>query len=271
MIYTGNNGRIYIARSQTTSLTGSFSKTVPEGVSVAQNATYSVSSTTGNGRGAVVRAGAAVGLNGGTRSCTFTVVSGGVGYKAGDTIQFTKTDDGGKVVNVANNHVVTAVEIRGVGSEREILDNSYRIAKVRSWSLTSNSEVVETTALGDTTKTYAPSVTSGEGSATLMFYEDDSSNTGSDRQKDIFELVDILFPRSTPPRVILNLAVDGSVNGTSGQVGGNALWKTNFLFNAYITSASVGASYGEVVAVETSFTVDGPLLDVPWKTGVVRL
>lgn len=271
MIYTGNNGRIYIARSQTTSLTGSFSKTVPNGVSVTANATYPVISTTGNGRGAVVRAGAPVTAQGGSRSCTFTVVSGGVGYKAGDTIRFTTTAANGDIIDVANTHVVTDVEIRGVASEREILDNSYRIAKVRSWSLTSNSEVVETTALGDTTKTYAPSVTSGEGSATLMFYEDDSSNAGGNAQKDIFELVDILFPRSAPPRVILNLAVDGSVNGTSGQVGGNALWKTNFLFNAYITSASVGASYGEVVAVETSFTVDGPLLDVPWKTGVVRL
>jgi hypothetical protein len=54
-------------------------------------------------------------------------------------------------------------------------------------------------------------------------------------------------------------------SGSSGQVGGNALWKTNFLFNAYITSASVGVNYGEVVTIETSFTVDGALLDVPWQ------
>jgi hypothetical protein len=43
------------------------------------------------------------------------------------------------------------------------------------------------------------------------------------------------------------------------------------MFNAYITSASVAVNYGEVVAVSTSFTVDGPLLDVPNKPGVTRL
>ena len=106
---------------------------------------------------------------------------------------------------------------------------------------------------------------SGDGSATLMFYEDNFKYAGS--SKDIYELVDILFPRSTPPRVIMNLAVDGGVS----IVDTVELWKTNFLFNAYITSASVAVSYGEVVTVDTSFTVDGPLLDVPYKPDVVRL
>lgn len=271
MIYTGNNGRMYIARSRTSGLTGSFPATVPNGVAVALNQTFMVRSISGGGRGATVKASSAVTSGQPSRGCTFTVDSAGSGYKAGDTVKFYYIDRNNVAIDVSDTRTVSTVTTLGVDNEREILEEQYRIAKIRSWSLTSNSEVVETTALGDTTKTYAPSVTSGEGSATLMFYEDDSANTGSNQQKDIFELVDILFPRSTPPRVILNLAVDGSVNGASGQVGGNALWKTNFLFNAYITSASVGASYGEVVAVETSFTVDGPLLDVPWKTGVARL
>lgn len=271
MIYTGNNGRMYIARSQTSGLTGTFTRAVPAGASVVQNAKYTVRNIVGGGRGAVVRAESTISATASSRSCVFTVVAAGNGYKVGDVIRFFSTDANGVIVDVSDSQTVTATATLGVDSEREILDDRYRIAKIRSWSLTSNSEVVETTALGDTTKTYAPSITSGEGSATLMFYEDDSSNRSFNSQKDIFELVDILFPRSSPPRVVLNLAVDGSVNGTSGQVGGNALWKTNFLFNAYITSASVGASYGEVVAVETSFTVDGPLLDVPWKLNVVRL
>jgi hypothetical protein len=104
-----------------------------------------------------------------------------------------------------------------------------------------------------------------------MFYEDDSSNRGENAQKDTFELIDILFPRGAPPRVVLNLAVDGSATGAAGDVGGLALWKTNFLFNAYITGASVGVNYGEVVTIDTSFTIDGPLLDVPWKPNVKRL
>jgi hypothetical protein len=69
----------------------------------------------------------------------------------------------------------------------------------------------------------------------------------------------------------MNLAVDGSTTGASSEVGGNALWKTNFLFHAYITSASLGVNYGEVVTIDTSFTVDGTYLDVPWKPNVDRL
>jgi len=178
---------------------------------------------------------------------------------------------GSNIIDVTGNFGISTTATRGVDNEREILDDSYRIAKIRSWSLTSNSEVVETTSLGDTNKNFSPSVTSGEGSATLMFYEDDITNNAINRQKDTFELMDLLFPRGIPPRVIMNLAVDGSTSGTSGQVGGQALWKTNFMFNAYITSASVGVNYGEVVTIDTSFTVDGALIDRPFNAGKVLL
>lgn len=271
MIYTGNNGRIYIARSQTSGLTGTFNVTVPSGVAVSKNSKYYVRNISGAGRGAVAQAGSNVGAADPTRTCALTIVSAGNNYAVGDVIKFSFTNDKQVVIDVSGNETVNATQTIGVDSEREILDDKYRIAKIRSWSLNSNSEVIETTALGDMVKTFSPSITSGDGSATLMFYEDDSSNRGDSAQKDIFELVDILFPRSTPPRVILNLAIDGSISGTPGSVGGNALWKTNFLFNAYITSATVGVSYGEVVTVDTSFTVDGPLLDVPWKPAVNKL
>ena len=99
-----------------------------------------------------------------------------------------------------------------------------------------------------------------------MFYEDDL-NVDVNRAKDIYELVDLLFPRDIAPSVIMSLSVDGG----SFTVDDVDLYKTNFMFNAYITSASVAVNYGEVVAVSTSFTVDGPLLDVPNKPGVTRL
>lgn len=270
MIYTGNQGRIYIARSVDAGLTGSFTLNILSGRSVQQNTNYSVRNLRGDGRGAIVRADRTVTATQATRTCVFTVVSAGTNYAAGDVVRFASTS-GGQTVDVVGNLTISTTATAGVDNEREILDDQYRIAKIRSWSLTSNSEIVETTALGDAVKFYSPSVTSGEGSATLMFYEDEVLASGEDRQKDVFELVDLLFPRSAPPRVILNLAVDGSATGVSGQVGGQAIWKTNFLFNAYITSASVGVSYGEVVTVDTSFTVDGPLLDVPSKPGVSRL
>ena len=190
----------------------------------------------------------------------------GSGYKAGDIIYFGRVAKS-NITRLTGNFTLSDVATIGIDNEREILNDQYRIAKVRNWTLNSSSEVVETTALGDAVKTFAPSITSGEGSATLMFYEDDGANRAEGAQRDTFELVNILFPRGTPPRVVLNLAIDGGAIGDGSQAGGNAIWKTNFLFNAYITGASVGVNYGEVVTIDTSFTIDGPLLDVPTKPG----
>jgi hypothetical protein len=271
MIYTGNNGRIYIARSQSSGLTGTFTVNVPTGSSVVVNGVYQVRNIVGDGRSAAVRADRTVNTTQASRQCVFTVVSAGANYEAGDVVRFYYVDNKKNIIDVSPNVGINTTATRGVDSEREILDDQYRIAKIRSWSLTSNSEIIETTALGDTVRTVSPGMTSGEGSATLLFYEDEINDNQASRQKDTFELVDILFPRGTAPRVILNLAVDGSVSGTAGDVGGAALWKTNFLFNAFITSASMGVSYGEVVTIDTSFTIDGAFLDVPWKPNVSRL
>jgi hypothetical protein len=266
MIYTGNNGRIYIARQLDAGIQGSFTRNVVAGLAVAANETLSVINVQGDGVGASVRAASAITTNATSRSVVFNTSRPGSGYKAGDIIYFGRVAKS-NITKLTGAFTLGDVATIGIDSEREILNDQYRIAKVRNWTLNSSSEVVETTALGDAVKTFAPSITSGEGSATLMFYEDDGTNRGEGAQRDTFELVNILFPRGTPPRVVLNLAIDGSAVGDGSQVGGNALWKTNFLFNAYITGASVGVNYGEVVTIDTSFTIDGPLLDVPTKPG----
>lgn len=271
MIYTGNNGRIYIARQLDAGIQGSFTRNVVAGEEVALNETFSVYNVQGDGRGAVVRAASALAANATNRSVVFNVARKGNNYSAGDVVYFGRVNSKGTLVRITSNFTISTTTTVGVDNEREIFEDKYRIAKVRNWTLNSSSEVVETTALGDAVKTFSPSITSGEGSATLMFYEDDNSNRGENAQKDTFELIDILFPRGTPPRVVLNLAVDGSATGSALDVGGNAIWKTNFLFNAYITGASVGVNYGEVVTIDTSFTIDGPLLDTPWKPGVTTL
>lgn len=266
MIYTGNNGRIYIARQLDLGIQGSFTFNVVPGQALAANEAVSVINVQGDGVGASVRAASAVTANASSRSIVFNTSRPGSNYKAGDIVYFGRVAKS-NITRLTGNFTLSDVATIGIDSEREILNDQYRIAKVRNWTLNSSSEVVETTALGDAVKTFAPSITSGEGSATLMFYEDDGTNRGEGAQRDTFELVNILFPRGTPPRVVLNLAIDGSAVGDGSQVGGNAIWKTNFLFNAYITGASVGVNYGEVVTIDTSFTIDGPLLDVPTKPG----
>ena len=266
MIYTGNNGRIYIARQLDQGIQGSFTLNVVAGKAVALNEVLTVFNVQGDGVGASVRAASAVTANAASRSMVFNTRVPGTNYKAGDRVYLGRTTQG-NIVRITGDFTISTTATVGIDNEREILNDQYRIAKVRNWTLNSSSEVVETTALGDAVKTFAPSITSGEGSATLMFYEDDGTNRGEGAQRDTFELVNILFPRGTPPRVVLNLAIDGSATGDGSQAGGNAIWKTNFLFNAYITGASVGVNYGEVVTIDTSFTIDGPLLDVPTKPG----
>jgi hypothetical protein len=264
MIYTGNNGRIYIARKNDLGIQGSFNLAVVPGQSVAANETLSVFNVQGNGQGSMVRAASAAG---GGQLTVFNVSVAGSNYARGNIVYLGRVS-AGTIVRLTYDFVIDTVATIGVDRESEILDDQYRIAKVRSWTLNSSSEIVETTALGDAVKTFSPSITSGEGSATLMFYEDDRSNVEANREKDTFEMIDVLFPRGPAPRMVLNLAIDGSVTGSAGEVGGAALWKTNFLFNAYITGASIGVSYGEVVTIETSFTVDGSLLQAPWKPGL---
>ena len=264
-IYTGNNGRVYMARRTSSGLIGTRTLNITAGKAVTNGQTLTAFTTRGAGSGARFRAGNAVTANAASRTCVFTITSGGAGYEATDRIYLAVAVNG-TWVRMTNDFEAGSINTRGVDSETELVVDDYRIAKIRDWSYNSTSEVIETTALGDVTKTFAPSITSGEGSATLMFYEDDL-NSGVNRMKDIYELVDLLFPRDIAPRVIMSLAVDGG----SFTVDDADLYKTNFMFNAYITSASVAVNYGEVVAVSTSFTVDGPLLDVPNKPGVTRL
>jgi hypothetical protein len=268
-IYTGNNGRVYIARRASTGLSGVVTKSVSTGQGVALNENFLAVTVTGVGNGAQFRANTAVSTTATTRTCNFTVSSAGAGYAVGNTIYLARYVNN-TLVRVTADFAIESANLVGAGidTEAELVTQDYRIAKIRDWSYNSNSEVIETTALGDVTKTYAPSITSGDGSATLMFYEDDLNAVGAGSTKDIYELVDLLFPRDVAPSVIMSLAVDG---GTYTVDAGSELLKTNFIFNAYITSASISVSYGEVVAVNTSFTVDGPLIDVPSRAGVVRL
>jgi hypothetical protein len=273
MIYTGNNGRIYIARDVDAGLQGTFTTNVLPDIRPGPRVynTFFVRNIAGDGRGARVRIDRNMFIGTTPRTAIFTVISRGTNYEAGDVVRFAYRDGKGNIVDVTGNITISTTATVGVDNEREILDDKYRIAKIRNWNLTSNSEIVETTSLGDAVKSFNPSVTSAEGSATLMFYEDDITGRGDAKQLDTFELIDLLFPRTTPARVIMNLAVDGSTTGAFSDVGGAALWKTNFLFHAYITSASLGVNYGEVVTIDTSFTVDGTYLDVPWKINVNRL
>lgn len=260
-VYTGNDGTMFLAPTGGTGLTGVF--TIPlrgPTPAIGVGEIFQVDTFQGNGRGAQVRAldAIAAASPAGT-TCRFEVIVGGTGYAAGDQVAFIRV---GLLVHLSDNVVVTGTNTATVENILDILEDSYRVAKIRGWTLNSNSEVIETTSLGDTAKTYAPSVTSNDGTATLLFYEQDS---GLEQFGDIYEYIDILFPVATPREVRMSLLIS---KGTFSRDGAD-VWKTNFSFSAFITSASIGVSYGEVVTVETNFTVNGPLVDRPWKGGQI--
>ena len=263
-VYTGNDGTMFLAPTGGTGLTGVFTVPLrgplPE-IKIGQ--IFEVTTFRGNGKAAKVRALDAIPKESpaGT-TCRFEVIFGGEGYAAGDGIAFWAGLPEIFVVHVNDTFTVSPNNTAAVENTWDIIEDPYRVAKIRGWTLNSNSEVIETTSLGDTTKTYVPSVTSNDGTATLLFYEQES---GLEQFADIYEYIDILFPVATPREVRMSLLISkGTFTRDAVDV-----WKTNFTFNAFITSASIGVSYGEVVTVETNFTVNGPLGDRPWKGGIV--
>ena len=63
-----------------------------------------------------------------------------------------------------------------VNNETEGIDATDQIAKVRSWSFTINTSVLETVSLGDFDRTIIPGITSTTGSASIYYYADTPNN-----------------------------------------------------------------------------------------------
>jgi hypothetical protein len=106
MIYTGNNGRIYIARQLDAGIQGSFTRNVVAGEKVALNETFSVYNVQGDGRGAVVRAASALTANATSRSIVFDVVRRGGNYSAGDVVYFGRVNSKGTLVRITGNFTI---------------------------------------------------------------------------------------------------------------------------------------------------------------------
>ena len=121
------------------------------------------------------------------------------------------------------------------------------VAKVRDWSLDTTVELLDTTVLGDFASTYTPGVKGATGSATLMYYRGEA---GDGRPFTVLlNKVMRKGPIERGQSVELELNVGGGGEDT-------------IRFNAYITSAQVGASTGELSIVPIQFTVDGDFLSV---------
>lgn len=136
------------------------------------------------------------------------------------------------------------------GRTGSLVFNGKPVAKIRDWSLETTVELLSTNTIESTSNTFTPGVKGATGSATLMYYKLESGESASLTQ--FTELLSKIMKTGsieTSQRVFLEL-----------NVGGGAA--DDIKFNAYITSASVSVSTGELSVVPINFTVDGDFSEV---------
>ena len=74
---------------------------------------------------------------------------------------------------------------------RLLIDGTEQI-KVTNWSLTGNLEVLETTTLGDSQRTYTPGVQEFNGNATLLYYNDGTGrNDAATALKNVLKIAGV--------------------------------------------------------------------------------
>ena len=135
-----------------------------------------------------------------------------------------------------------------VNDENNSISTTDEVAKVRSWSVTINTSVLETVSLGDFDRTIIPGITSTTGSASIYYYATDVNATHSS-DKLSTKIIDKILPRSgnipqssERPKVKFRLQVDS---------------KHYIDIQGVITSFDMTNSVGEVMAANISFEADG--------------
>lgn len=129
---------------------------------------------------------------------------------------------------------------------RLLIDGTEQI-KVSNWTLTGSLEVLETTTLGDSQRTYVPGVQEFNGSASLLYYND-----GTDRNDAATALKKVLKVSGVTSSDTVSMTLR-LVEGTTNH---------DVQLTAYITSVSFGASVGEVSRADISFQGTGALTTV---------
>jgi len=136
------------------------------------------------------------------------------------------------------------------GRSGSLVFDSKPVAKIRDWSLETTVELLSTNTIDSGFNTFTPGVKGATGSATLMYYRLESGESAD--FTEFTELLKKIMQKGnikTNDRVLLELNVGGD----------NA---DDIKFNAYITSAQVSVSTGELSVVPIQFTMDGDFIEV---------
>jgi len=129
--------------------------------------------------------------------------------------------------------------------------------KVTNWTLSTSSQLLETTALGDYDKRSIYGLRTTSGTLKILYYIPDTSTNSFPNVNSASWFIDALQRaanqdlNSLPVR--LRLYIDAK-NFT-----GDLNRRDYVEFNANLTSVSYGSNVGEVVAVDASFEATGPV------------
>lgn len=135
------------------------------------------------------------------------------------------------------------------GREGKMLVGGADIVKVVNFQVSANLETLETTTLGDNLRSYTPGVVGYSGSATLLYYKDGSGNINvTDFFNKLYQQTNAGVTSSDT--VELTLRWDDGTGSTNVK---------DITMTAYITSASIGASTGDIVKAEIAFQGTGAL------------
>jgi hypothetical protein len=129
---------------------------------------------------------------------------------------------------------------------RLLIDGTEQI-KVSNWTLTGSLEMLETTSLGESQRTYTPGIQEFNGSATLLYYNDGTGrNDAAVALKKVLRISGVSDGDTVDMRLRL---VEGSTNH-------------DVQLTTYITSVTFGASVGEVSSAQINFQATGALSEV---------
>lgn len=133
------------------------------------------------------------------------------------------------------------------GRDGQLLIDGTTQIKVTNWSIQADAEMLETTTLGDSQRSYTPGVQGFTGSATLLYYKDDAGrNDAATLLKKIIKTSGV----SSTDTVDLRLRfVDGTTTN-------------DIRMTAYITNVSTSVGVGEVSSAQINFQATGALTAV---------
>ena len=134
------------------------------------------------------------------------------------------------------------------GRTGSLIFDSKPVAKIRDWSLETTVELLSTNTIDSAVNTFTPGVKGATGSATLMYYRLETNETSFTQFTALLGKIMKIGPvDAETDKVFLKLNVAGGTNETPDDI----------KLYAYITSAQVSVSTGELSVVPIQFTMTG--------------